>query len=684
MTVAAEANRSLHGLSYRPEVDGLRAVAVLPVMLFHAGLTVMPGGFFGVDVFFVISGYLITRILLNDLEQQRYSILRFYERRARRILPALFLVMAFTIVPAFKLLPPEQLNIYFGSLRATALFYSNIFFHQNTGYFSPSAENQPLLHTWSLAVEEQFYVVFPLLLWLLWRIARQRLTACLAILGLVGFSACLWQLSKNADAAFYLFHARAWELLVGAVLASGHASRASLSLPALFRNLSSLAGLGLILAGYLLVPAPQSVPGWPTLLPVVGTALVLATAGEGTVAGQILSWRPLVGIGLISYSAYLWHQPLYAFARLAPQGEPSAAVMIFLAALALGLAALSWRFVELPFRQQPSISGRHIFASAGAGIAAFSIIAALALHGDWSRQRFTPEQLAHIDPPQSRRIECAWITPLSQAPGVRLCNLNEGAGQPVLLWGDSHAQALADELTGALKAARLPGFYISSHRCLRIPGIASGGSANDEDEEECSVVRSAFYDYLKALKPRAIVVSMRWPLRLFPVPGSDDHVAFDNGEGGLETEEDRLNFARAPDGNWVTDAAPKRKAVIDMFPPLAAIAPVVVVGPVPEVGWTVGDINFKELYLRNKALPEVSTSYARFLQRNQFTLDALAAAEQARTIQLVDPHRLLCDTVLKGRCLVQQAGKTYYADDDHLSDTGARLVIEQVMAKIAH
>ena len=204
--------------TYRAEVDGLRALAVLPVILFHAGVQALPGGFLGVDVFFVISGYLISRILLDELECGSFSLLSFYERRARRILPALFVVMCFTFPFAYWLSPPEAFAGYLSSLRATALFFSNVHFWQSIGYFNPTAEEQPLLHTWSLGVEEQFYILFPLLLWVAWRFARRHLLPVFTGLFVLAYAVCLFQVSQSRDAAFFLLHARAWELFAGVIV----------------------------------------------------------------------------------------------------------------------------------------------------------------------------------------------------------------------------------------------------------------------------------------------------------------------------------------------------------------------------------------------------------------------------------------------------------------------------------
>ena len=315
---------------YRKEIDGLRAVAVVPVILFHAGLAVFSGGYVGVDVFFVISGYLITTILISELEQGNFSIARFYERRARRILPALFLVMLCCIPFAWIWMLPKELQDFSLSLVAVALFGSNILFWRQESYFAPAAELKPLLHTWSLAVEEQYYLLFPLALMLCWRFGRGRVFLTIAGVAVASLLLSEWGWRNAPSANFYLAPMRAWELLIGSLCAfwlSGRDLRPN--------NRLSLLGLALIVFAIFYYDDATPFPSVYALLPVLGTALIILFGGAGTWVAGMLGARPFVGIGLISYSAYLWHQPLFAFARLRSINEPTQSLMLVLAALSL-------------------------------------------------------------------------------------------------------------------------------------------------------------------------------------------------------------------------------------------------------------------------------------------------------------------------------------------------------------
>ena len=359
-------------MKYRSEIDGLRALAVMPVMFFHAGFAPFAGGFVGVDIFFVISGYLITTILINDLEGDRFSIIRFYERRARRILPALFFVMAVSLPVAFAVMTPPQLEDFGQSLVAVALFVSNIFFYfSEDGYFAPQTELYPMLHTWSLAVEEQFYIVFPILLLLLWRFGRM---SAFWVLGGIGLASLILadQGWRWPQANFYLALSRAWELLAGAFCAFVLTRRAPMA-----NNALSLAGLVLVLGTIFLLDKTYPFPGRYAVPTVLGTMLIILFATPQTWVGRVLSLKPILFLGLISYSAYLWHQPVLAFARIhwiveLPLWLKYAAILA-----SLGLAWFSWHFVEQPFRKAKGglLPGRRgLFVASGVGLAATIVL----------------------------------------------------------------------------------------------------------------------------------------------------------------------------------------------------------------------------------------------------------------------------------------------------------------------
>lgn len=353
-------------MKYRREIDGLRAIAVLPVILFHAGIGLFSGGFVGVDVFFVISGYLITSIIVTELDRDSFSLARFYERRARRILPALFFV-ALTCLPfAWLWMFPQELKDFSQSLMAVAVFASNILFWQESGYFDSPALLKPLLHTWSLAIEEQYYLLFPLLLLLVWRFGRKRVVLLLAVLAASSLILAQWGALHKPAATFFLLPTRGWELLLGGFIAIYHSG----PLPRRqaggkhLGEAAGIAGILLIFAAVFAFDETTPFPSFYTLLPTLGTALIILYATPDTLIGRLLSARLLVGIGLISYSAYLWHQPFFAFARLRSAEPPSTILMLGLAAASLVAAWVSWRFVETPFRRKSAFTRGQVFSLA--------------------------------------------------------------------------------------------------------------------------------------------------------------------------------------------------------------------------------------------------------------------------------------------------------------------------------
>jgi peptidoglycan/LPS O-acetylase OafA/YrhL len=354
---------------YRPEIDGLRALAVLPVIAFHAGFSWLSGGFVGVDVFFVISGYLITSILISERQAGRFSIAAFYERRARRILPALFLVVATCLPLAWLWMTPLQLKSFAQSLTAVALFGSNVLFWRTTGYFDSAAEEQPLLHTWSLGVEEQYYIVFPIVLLLAWRFGAGYLRWALVAVAVLSLGLSQQLLDHGHQASsFFLAPTRAWELLVGSLLAVWMMQQPVLGrLDERWCTALAALGLALIVGPAFAYTGATQFPGLHALPPTLGTALLIVFADRRTWIAKLLSLRWIVGVGLISYSAYLWHQPLFAFARIYAPDEPAPGLFAALALLALGLAYLTFRFVERPCRDRRRFTRGQIFAASAAG-----------------------------------------------------------------------------------------------------------------------------------------------------------------------------------------------------------------------------------------------------------------------------------------------------------------------------
>lgn len=501
-------------MRYRPEIDGLRAFAVVPVILYHAGIATFQGGYVGVDVFFVISGYLIASICATELAEGRFSFRRFYERRARRILPALYVVVAACFPAAWFWMEPNQYRDFAESVAAVVFFVSNILFWNQQDYFGQLADEKPLLHTWSLAVEEQFYLIFPLLLVLIWRLRPQlRLVLLLAVAAVsLALSEYAWRVAPTAN--FYLGPTRAWELLAGVICALWRRDGASQLGP---RSAKGLALLGLILICMAVFgfDAATPMPSVWGLVPVLGTCLILLHGAPDGIAGRLLTNRLTIGIGLISYSAYLWHQPLFAFARIRLLSEPGTGLMLGLCALTLVLAALQWRFVERPFRQRGAGgigSQRQIFAASALGGVALVAAAALISNAEAYHRRL-PEKANYF----------AGFATYAETPDHRLqtrweCFLNDDRDAVDLFDRDSCLHLAADKpnylLLGDSHAAHLSLALREAYPDVNWLQATSSGCRpflNPAGEPRCvALITDILHDFLPQHRLDGIVWSARW------------------------------------------------------------------------------------------------------------------------------------------------------------------------------
>jgi len=452
------------GLKHRPEIDGLRAIAVLVVALYHGGLG-FSGGYVGVDVFFVISGYLITSLIWKDLEAGTFTFSHFWERRARRIVPAMVVVVAATIAIGCIFLFPVDLQSLGRATASQSIFAANFNYWQEAGYFGGAAEEKPLVHTWSLAVEEQFYLFMPFIAWGAFRGRRTRTRrgAMALFSGLLALSLGLgvYGVSRFPSAAFYLLPTRAWELLSGAVLALAPPAIGFLR-SRLLKESAALLGLASILVASLAYTPSTRFPGAAALLPCAGAWLVIWANGRSSedeglpLVGRLLSARPVVFIGLVSYSFYLWHWPFLTFIRYISIDSPPAYVRLLAIIAGFLCAILSWKFIEKPFREKRIASGRSIFVFAALGLLALfacgiSIYKASGLPGrfpaavvEYANAKDDLSFRINLDMKSAERGE---LTPLG----------GPSAAPSWLIWGDSHAMSMLPAFDFILKAHGLAG-----------------------------------------------------------------------------------------------------------------------------------------------------------------------------------------------------------------------------------
>jgi peptidoglycan/LPS O-acetylase OafA/YrhL len=638
-------------LSYRPDIDGLRALAVIAVVLFHYRVPGFGGGFVGVDVFFVISGYLITGLIMKEAGEGRFSLRYFYERRIRRIFPALFgMLAAATIVAALLFFPISFAN--FGkSLLATAVFASNFEFWRETGYFDVGADQKPLLHLWSIAVEEQFYLVFPALLLLIGSRSKARLALCVAAIFAVSLGFSIWSTHHAPAAGYYLLPSRIWELMLGALLAIGAAD-----FPARGRVHQLAAAAGLALIGYSVFGYSHLTPfpGAAALIPCIGTALVIA-AGQGTVLNRVLSLKPVVFVGLISYSLYLWHWPIYVFARAALFRAPAPYETVLLIGLSFVLSVLSWRFIERPFRGRTlRWSPQSLFRGAGIAVAATAACAAALVLGNGLPQRFSPQIrtiLAEATDHEPRIETCFGLSAEDVRRG-RLCSIGAKVERAsFLLWGDSHADALIPAVQSLAKREGRGGLFAGTDSCPPLLGVKRADTA------KCAAFNDAVAKIAISKSISEVILEARWAKNAegssFGQEPAGRVRLYDDISPGRTERETRDVFYRGLDRTVraLTQAGKK----------------VILVASVPEVGFPV------PAYLARAKMADpdakLTTSAAVYHERQKFVLWGFAQMRERYGAEIIYPDRVLCSS---GTCRVALNGRPLYRDAHHLSAFGAR------------
>jgi peptidoglycan/LPS O-acetylase OafA/YrhL len=643
---------------YRRDIEGLRALAVLSVIAYHAFPAIAPGGFVGVDVFLVISGFLITGIIVREREAGDFSWGRFYLRRARRILPAFVAITLAVAALAAWIELPQQLRTTGGVLGFSGLFAANIAFGQTPGYFDPVPQQSPLLHLWSLGVEEQFYLVWPALIALLWLKPLKRARLLLALLlAALSLAFAQKQLAAGANSqAFFGLAPRVWEFLAGGLLVFSVPAPAKRGVA----DLASGGGLVLILGSVLLLNDRILFPGLAAIPACLGAALLIwAGQGQSPRPSAVLETAPVRAVGRVSYSLYLWHWPLLVLAREVAQRPLALYERALLIALAGGLAVLTWRFVEQPFRRGDTVRPwRRLAPFALAPVAMFAVGAVLFFsHGLPGRlspgaQQAAAIELTDINP---ERMACFGHRGPLPPTGCRFGASDTASDYDVLVWGDSHGDAVTP---GVVDWARRRGWSVRE--------ATQGGCAPFTDERlpmfppvahDCRATRAQVLREIAAdPKLKLVVLAARWPLYRDAPPFYD-------------INSPRISFSRLPQMNDLTSSL---VATIDTIASKTK-AQVLIVGPVPEL--TVIPPECMALRL-NLHLPDTvcwrvpaDPPLARLQPAEAEIRQALAARPAARA---AFPAQDLCDSQT---CVSALDGRLIYFDDDHLSASGARRLV---------
>jgi peptidoglycan/LPS O-acetylase OafA/YrhL len=612
-------------LTYRPEIDGLRAVAVLAVLFFHSQLK-FPGGYVGVDIFFVISGYLITGLILADLRAGTFSFREFWERRIRRIVPAAAATVLGCLVVGFVLMLPTDFEELGRSAVAQALLVANVFFYYATDYFGGPADTKPLLHFWSLAVEEQFYLFFPFLLTALYRWKR---TVILPVIGALAAASLAWSavgVAHFPSATFYLLPSRIWELAVGALLA---VNRGQLPLPERTRGIFGWAGVALMLAPMFLYDEGTPFPGLAALPPCIGTALVIwATAGSEGILKRLLSWRPVVFVGAISYSLYLCHWPVKVFTQYWFTGLYSPLWMrLAIVPLSFVLAWLSWRYVETPFRtRRRQLLSRRIFGGAAlAGMATFLAGASIA-ENKGLPTRF-PAQVARYDAAYHDRpeIEEADLTTEAAERGDIPVVARGHGEESILIWGDSHARVASPAVESACGQLNVTAFRAS--RSETAPLL-------DWKNDDIRRHNAAVFRWVEQHHPTIVLLVARWE-RVLRSPA--DEASLTSTVAALEATGVEVALMRQ---------VPSQRRDVPK-----SLARAALLGDAPQsVGVRVKDHNM-------------------FTRRSNEIIDRVARKNPL--LKVLDPVPYLSRA---GHCFAEQDGRPVYYDYQHLTRFGAQFL----------
>lgn len=647
-------------IAYRPDVDGLRTIAVGTVILFHGKLGLLPGGFVGVDVFFVISGFLISSILLAEIAHERFSLAGFYERRIRRILPALTVVLAAVMLAGALLYPPQDYVLLAKSAKAAALFYANFFFYGQAGYFAPDADTQPLLHTWSLAVEEQFYVVAPIFLWAIAPLSRRWRVASVVFAFVLSLVFSIWATMQDETGGFYLPHSRAFELMLGMMLAMGLFPKFTARAAA---ESVGAAGFAMILIAVLFFSAATPFPGYAALLPCLGAAFIIASGAQHTtVVSRVLATPAMVFTGKISYSLYLWHWPIFVFAEYRWGDGLSVLDRVLLIVAAYLLSVLTYWFVEQPARRKtPFLTRNRIFIAGAAALVLSYGISQLVIGTRGLPQRLGPQIAAFDDAVRKNKgvTPCpeneAWLASTSECE----IGAKAAATRSFLFWGDSHARVLSSTAATLAEAKGIKGLVVFRGGCP--PFLELAGTAFNK--RDCTKTAGQIETLLKGPGYDNVVLVARWALyaegggyrngKWFASP-------FDLGD----VQKNRAAFTAS------------LTATVDKI--LASGRSVTIVGPVPDLPLNPPETMIKAMMRGGSA--DVRATFANFKARQATVLALLAQLSQRPGVRVFYPHESLCDALT---CRTVDGAMPLYTDDNHLGVNGVALIRRELEDAIA-
>jgi peptidoglycan/LPS O-acetylase OafA/YrhL len=664
--------------SYRPDVDGLRSLAIMAVVLYHAGVPFLSGGFSGVDIFFVISGYLIGGHIFSELRCGTFSYMRFYQRRAKRILPAYYLIISATILASMLLLSPfEAAEVGRNALAAT-LSASNILFARGFGYFNAHSELNPLLMTWSLGVEEQFYLFIPLLMVVLMRLRRKWVLPAILFCCAISFSFAVLQLHAHPSRVFYMLPTRAWELGIGVALAVAQLTMKGFAIPASLSLLVSTTGVVLLATPMFLLGPATPFPGAAALPSVLGTTMLLASP-TSWINEKVLCFPMLVFIGRISYSFYLWHWPLLTFGRIIYGDKMPAALTACVIACAFGAAAFSYRFVEQPFRRSLEAPRPLLirYGAVGFALLAVSGFVWLSQGVAWRYPKLAKMEVSGLSLTQDHLCLAGYG---QDKPNISSACYQVIANRPTIaVWGDSHSASLAPGLRAEAKAEEYGFIQLGKSACLPLVGAVRYLPEHATDVEKCRSFNQSVLELLQADRSvRTVFLAGVWSA---PFHGTYADGWLTSGlapEGKIPTSEASRKLLRNSLAGVIgcLQAAGKRVVVFEDVPNFE-------VDPLWKV--RTAAIPFRrKLALALGAKGTEDTGFA--LPRDRaLTLETNLVLQETiadlPNVQLIDLSPALCRT--PDACAYRDGESLLYSDFQHLSAEGSTYVLGKVPHSIS-
>jgi peptidoglycan/LPS O-acetylase OafA/YrhL len=652
---------------YRSDIDGLRAIAIIVVVAFHARLAFFGGGFVGVDVFFVISGYLIGLLVYRDIRESKFSFLHFYERRVKRILPALFAVLFVCNLIAFILLSPLELRNYCGESFSAVFSSSNVYFWLKSDYFDRAAAFKPLLMTWSLGIEEQFYLLFPLSLFLLHRFAKRQVFYWVAIVSAISFVCCVVCTNIYPSAAFYLLPMRAWELGLGVLIAVYEVEYdGPVKLGTAAANALGWLGLALILVPVLAYSEAARFPGFAAILPTTGTACLIHSR-DSLINRRLLSSRPMIFVGLVSYSWYLWHWPLLSFARIVSGGLLSVLQAVLIAAISLVLAILSHRLIEQPFRRSRPTAARLLLWYGTLVVLLGS--APLLGYRQWGWPGRIPD-LVKVEAAVRETEHNVCLTGFNEStPRLRPTCVVEGTGPKLALWGDSHAAALGTAMQ-QLAATHGYGFeQLTKAACPPLPTAQVRWAVRPTFEATCTAFNRAVIQHvLSDRRVTLVVLAGLWSS--FCSDGSNSNCYTDNPQAGqemLEAADHRNLHSVLLETITVLRSSGKRVFIVRDVPRFA-------VDPMSIVRNSVMRSRGELASLLSSRVFSLGPVDAASLIKSADTITDIEVRQAASEggAQMIDLTQNLCPA---SRCRFWDNGVLLYADTGHLTRAGAEYAL---------